>query len=641
MNKLILLALAICAVPAFALTTVQDTIYKADGTTCSGSIDLQWQTFYAPDGHLVSAGSASFVVASNGTFSLSVEPGYYAANYLLNALGCAPSAENWIVPNGGGPYTLAQVRTLNAPTTFTLIPWTWMGQNGATTGESPVWSGVAWVPGTPAGSGGGWTVTGGTTSTSLNASVGGNLDVSGSATIGTTLPLAPGSPCVVPGVWGSNAKAITPQMCGAKADGVTDDSAAFYAACLAAAPMGGSVSLLGTYSVNLNFNSSAYIGCRLSGGNNRLAGLVPHSHTVPVIQIDTDGIELDHFLVSGSSLDGDGIVIHGGATHLLITRSTVTGFTHSGSYAIRCGNIASSDFCVNVTLDNVVMQGDSGLYIYGSAVHLKSPTFESSVTQGFYVASGFGISIDGILCETNGTYCGYINDAAGMNITGGYFEAHSAAHLYINSSAYAVGVTITGAYFNADGPMPQQIYLNGCQGCSISGNTFNGPPTTSHLLINGGGYTSGLSIYANAVTQGTTGPFTSFVGSTKLTNGYIEDPIALTKVLAGNLNLPVVTQVTGDTPSLQLTDTHNQASVRNWAWATNNAAYGDSCLKQSATKGGDPLSGTCQLTINSTGASVNAGGAASTGVCWMADSKGMGHCTSAWSGTQPTCTCSQ
>jgi hypothetical protein len=40
-------------------------------------------------------------------------------------------------------------------------------------------------------------------------------------------------------------------------------------------------------------------------------------------------------------------------------------------------------------------------------------------------------------------------------------------------------------------------------------------------------------------------------------------------------------------------------------------------------------------------ATINGGGAASTGVCWMADAKTLGHCTTAWSGTPPTCTCSQ
>ncbi len=60
------------------------------------------------------------------------------------------------------------------------------------------------------------------------------VQFAGSGSGDSSNPQAPSSPCNVTALWASNVKQITPQMCGAKGDGVTDDSAAISMAKAAA-----------------------------------------------------------------------------------------------------------------------------------------------------------------------------------------------------------------------------------------------------------------------------------------------------------------------------------------------------------------------------------------------------------------------
>ena len=80
---------------------------------------------------------------------------------------------------------------------------------------------------------GGWTYNSGTNA--INAASGATVSV------GTTVPLPPGSPCNVAAIWAANLKYVTPQMCGAVGDGSTDDYAAILAATSAAVASGGCV----------------------------------------------------------------------------------------------------------------------------------------------------------------------------------------------------------------------------------------------------------------------------------------------------------------------------------------------------------------------------------------------------------------
>ena len=137
------------AVPCWgALTTVQDTLYRADGGYCSGAVTLTWETFVAPDGKTIYAGSWTYPVAGavNG-LSITLEPGQYTANYAITPTGCAPAYEQWIVPVGT-TVNLGAVRSINPPTPYTSIGLSWLAQGGAALNQALVWNGSAWVPGT-------------------------------------------------------------------------------------------------------------------------------------------------------------------------------------------------------------------------------------------------------------------------------------------------------------------------------------------------------------------------------------------------------------------------------------------------------------------------------------------------------------
>jgi hypothetical protein len=151
MRRTILFGLAACclALPCgAALTTVQDTLYTATGGYCSGTLTLSWQTFTAPEGHTVYAGSTEVAIAPavNG-LTVTLEPGQYTASYAITPTGCVPAYEQWIVPVSSGAVNLAAVRSIVAPTPYSLISLGWLAQGGATTGQTMCWLGASWGPG--------------------------------------------------------------------------------------------------------------------------------------------------------------------------------------------------------------------------------------------------------------------------------------------------------------------------------------------------------------------------------------------------------------------------------------------------------------------------------------------------------------
>ncbi len=137
-----------------ALTTVRDTLYRADGTFCSGQMSVSWSTFIAPDLRLIVAGSTQVRVVA-GLLSINLEPGTYVARYQLVPAGCVPNQENWNVPVSAVPVPLSTVRSLNPPVPPVLLGLAFLGQGGATTGQCLAWSGSYWAPSSSCGGGGG------------------------------------------------------------------------------------------------------------------------------------------------------------------------------------------------------------------------------------------------------------------------------------------------------------------------------------------------------------------------------------------------------------------------------------------------------------------------------------------------------
>ncbi len=97
--------LACCALRLSAtppLTTIQDTLYLADGTRLSGEVIITWPPFVAVDGSKIAAQSLT-VPVTNGYFQTALVPTVGAATYVtylvrINSAGMNESTETWSVP---------------------------------------------------------------------------------------------------------------------------------------------------------------------------------------------------------------------------------------------------------------------------------------------------------------------------------------------------------------------------------------------------------------------------------------------------------------------------------------------------------------------------------------------------------------
>jgi hypothetical protein len=99
-----------------ALTTVSDTVYRADGSPAQGRLEITWPTFIAAGGSAVAAGTATVTLGMEGQLSAELVPNsgstpagvYYTVVYQLN--DGTVKTEFWLVP-ATSPANLAAVRT--------------------------------------------------------------------------------------------------------------------------------------------------------------------------------------------------------------------------------------------------------------------------------------------------------------------------------------------------------------------------------------------------------------------------------------------------------------------------------------------------------------------------------------------------
>ena len=115
----ILLAATVFTGQAFAqsgLTTIQDTLFKADGTRFSGTLTIQWSTFDATNIGTIVQQSKSVDVL-NGNLQVQLVPNagaqapanIYTVHYQSD--GSQQFIETWSVPTSATPVTVAEVRT--------------------------------------------------------------------------------------------------------------------------------------------------------------------------------------------------------------------------------------------------------------------------------------------------------------------------------------------------------------------------------------------------------------------------------------------------------------------------------------------------------------------------------------------------
>ncbi len=97
-------------------TTVNDTVYRADGTPAGGTLLISWPGFTTSGGQAVAAGNESVPLGANGALSVALVPNagatpvnsYYTVVYQLD--DGTVKTEYWIVPTTS-PTTLGVVRT--------------------------------------------------------------------------------------------------------------------------------------------------------------------------------------------------------------------------------------------------------------------------------------------------------------------------------------------------------------------------------------------------------------------------------------------------------------------------------------------------------------------------------------------------
>ena len=108
-----------------ALTSVVDTVYRADGTPATGVLVITWPAFVTAGGTAVAAGETNVTLGTNGALNVGLAsntgatpPGiYYSVVYQLGP--GEVRTEYWLVPTSS-PATLAQVRT--TPGSGTAVP---------------------------------------------------------------------------------------------------------------------------------------------------------------------------------------------------------------------------------------------------------------------------------------------------------------------------------------------------------------------------------------------------------------------------------------------------------------------------------------------------------------------------------------
>lgn len=106
-------------------TTVQGTVYRADGTAAAGTLLVSWPAFTTPQNQAVAAGSMSTTIGADGFVSLNLTPNanalptgsYYTAVYHLN--DGTVNQEYWVVPASASA-SIASVRAELEPSTVAV-----------------------------------------------------------------------------------------------------------------------------------------------------------------------------------------------------------------------------------------------------------------------------------------------------------------------------------------------------------------------------------------------------------------------------------------------------------------------------------------------------------------------------------------
>jgi len=120
-----LLTLSLVGHGQVTTTTVQDTVYNADGSYAQGAILISWPAFVTATGDTVVAGNLNVNIGNQGNVVISLAPNigaspsgsYYTAVYHLN--DGTVSKEYWSIPNVAGT-NIATIRSLVMPASIAV-----------------------------------------------------------------------------------------------------------------------------------------------------------------------------------------------------------------------------------------------------------------------------------------------------------------------------------------------------------------------------------------------------------------------------------------------------------------------------------------------------------------------------------------
>jgi lysophospholipase L1-like esterase len=110
---------------AITTTTIADTLYRADGSTASGTLVISWPQFITATGQSVQAGTISAPIVA-GVLNVQLAPNagsnpmgsYYTVMYHLD--DGSTSREYWVVPTTPAPVTIATIRSTVLPASVAM-----------------------------------------------------------------------------------------------------------------------------------------------------------------------------------------------------------------------------------------------------------------------------------------------------------------------------------------------------------------------------------------------------------------------------------------------------------------------------------------------------------------------------------------
>ncbi len=99
-----------------SLTTVQDSLYKANGTPFSGFVQIEWQSFEAADSSNIATANLTVPII-NGVIYVQLVPNANGSSYAVRYVsdGKIQFQELWVVPASLTPLGLKDVRTTSVP----------------------------------------------------------------------------------------------------------------------------------------------------------------------------------------------------------------------------------------------------------------------------------------------------------------------------------------------------------------------------------------------------------------------------------------------------------------------------------------------------------------------------------------------